>query len=208
MGDALVGSAEATVARLEPPPLPCPVPTSAAQVDEGVVGLLGVSNFTPALLDELLAYARVRPALNEVEFSPACFQHELVAACTERGVAVVGYSPFGACWLAKYHPTSVPWGCTNLLTDATVAAVAAEVGCTPALVLLRWSLQHGVAVIPMTTKPERAVESKRALDGATRLTAAQMARLDALNDARRGTMPSLEAHSRIIASSGYTWKPT
>lgn len=182
--------------------------------DEGVVGLLGVSNWTAELLDELLAFARIRPALNEVEFSPACYskrQEELLAACEARELAVVGYSPYGTCWFTACYPAVVPWGSTDLIADAVVAAVAAEAGCSPALALLRWSLQHGVVTIPKSTKPARVAESLRAIDGSVRLSAEQMGRLDALGDARRGTAASLEAHGRLVSDAqlySYTWVPT
>ena len=75
-----------------------------AMVDEGLVGCLGLSNFDVELMDEIIALARHPPVLNEVEMSPRCYQAELLAACEARGVRVVGYSPYGTCWLAKYFP--------------------------------------------------------------------------------------------------------
>jgi hypothetical protein len=98
----------------------------------------------------------------------------------------------------------VAWSVTELLTHDTVTAVAAEVGATPAQVLLRHSLQHGVVVIPKSSKPERIVETTNAVK--VRLSAAQMARLDALNDARRGAAAAVEAHLKIIASPRYHWE--
>ena len=178
-------------------------------VDEGTVGCIGCSNWTPELLDEVLSYARIRPSINEIEFSPVCYQRELLDACTARGVAVVGYSPYGSCWMAKYFARFVPWGLTPLTSDATVRAIAADIGCTPAQVLLRWSLQHGVACIPKSLQPQRVAESVGALDEAlVRLSDEQMASLDALNDPRRGTHTSIETHRRIIASPTYAWRAT
>ena len=109
-----------------------------ALVDKGVIGVIGVSNWTVELLDELLTYARIRPAINEIEFSPICCQTRLVAACYERNIVAVGYSPYGACWMALYMSAchKVPWGVTNLLGDETVKTIAAEVGATPAQVRL------------------------------------------------------------------------
>ena len=77
--------------------------------------------------------------INEVEFSPVCCQSALVKACSDRGVAVVGYSPYGTCWMSAFmgHCHKVPWHGedTNLLGHEAVRAVAAEVGATPAQVL-------------------------------------------------------------------------
>ena len=73
-----------------------------AMVDEGLVGCLGLSNFDVELMDEIIELAKHRPVLNEVEVNPRCYQAELHVACEARGVRVVGYSPYGTCWLAKY----------------------------------------------------------------------------------------------------------
>ena len=89
-----------------------------------------------------------------------------------------------------------------------VAAVAAEVGCTTGTVLLRWALQKNVAVIPKSLRVERVAQSLEALDAASELSEAQVARLDALADGRRGVYASIEAHQRIIASAEYEWAPT
>ena len=134
-----------------------------------------------------------------------CCQSALVKACSDRGVAVVGYSPYGTCWMSAFmgHCHKVPWHGedTNLLGHEAVRAVAAEVGATPAQVLLRYSLQHGVVVIPKSSKPERIAESVGAFD--VSLSDAQMARLDALNDPRRGTAASVAEHLKIIAAKEY-----
>ena len=178
-----------------------------AMVDEGLVGCLGLSNFDVELMDEILAFARHRPVLNEVEVNPRCFQAELMAACEARGVRVVGYSPYGTCWLAKYFPSFVPWPAESVLDDATVAAVAAEAGCTPAQACVAWAMAKGAAPIPKSLDPERVRATARCLDDVA-LTADQVARLDALRDPRRGVEASLAAHARIIASPDYAWDPT
>ena len=178
-----------------------------ALVDEGKIGYIGVSNYTVDLLDELLSYARIQPSINEIEFSPACCQTILVASCYERGIVPIGYSPYGVCWMAGCMGPfyEVKWGVTVLLEDETVKAIAAEVKATPAQVLLRHSLQHGVVCIPKSSKPSRVVESAGVFD--VSLSAAQMSRLDALTDWRRGTKAAVEAHLKIIASKPYYWDP-
>lgn len=190
-----------------------------ALVAEGTVGSIGVSNWTAPLLGELLAHAVVRPAVNQVEFSPACYQRELLRACGAAGVAVVGYSPYGQCWMGKHWTEHVAWGGagagTPLLEHEEVRAVAAAAGegVTPAQVLLRWCLQRGVVAIPKSVKPDRIAEAMRAVGGSSagagiHLADELMARLDALNDPRRGTEAALEAHLRVMASEEYEWEPT
>ena len=139
-----------------------------------------------------------------MELSPVCYQEELLAACAERNVAVVAYSPFGGCWLAKYFSAFVPWSHAFVFDDPAVQAVAREAGCTPAQATLAWVRSKGCAVIPKSLRPERIRESVVDVE----LTADQVSRLDALNDPRRGVGASLEAHARIIASDGYSWDPT
>mmetsp|Transcript_14589 Transcript_14589/g.43567 ORF Transcript_14589/g.43567 Transcript_14589/m.43567 type:complete len:376 (-) Transcript_14589:33-1160(-) len=176
-------------------------------VDLGLVVFLGVSNFTPELLDEILAFARHKPILNEVELSPYCYQEELLEACAERNIAVVAYSPFGTCWLSVYYSDFVPWSATSCLEDATVKAIAEEVGCSPAQVLIKWAMGKDASVIPKSVKPERILEAA-ATPGKVQLSEEQEARLDALRDPRRGVAASLEAHERIIASDTYDWAAT
>lgn len=179
-------------------------------VAEGVIGLIGTSNWSAALLDELLAHAKVRPSINEVESSPACPQNELLDYCARHGIAVVGYSPYGGCWLADYYTDFVPWGAEskgkNLIRSPAVAAIAAELGCSAAQVLLAWAVERGVVPIPKSTKPTRIAESLAAC--AIELRASHIAALDGLADPRRGVQPSIDAHRAIIAHEHYDWTPT
>ena len=168
-------------------------------VDEGLVRNIGLSNWTCDLMDELLTYARIRPALNQVEFSPLVFQHDIRDFCVEQRIVPMGYSHYGMCWLALYMPeeSGVQYGVTDLTKDKTVGTIAGDLGCTPAQVLLRWSMQHGVVVIPKTAKLNRVEESKGAFD--IELSAVQMESLDALSACpKRGTAASIESHLRVI----------
>ena len=170
-------------------------------VDDGVVGVIGCSNWDIELLDETLSYARIRPVINEVEFSPVCCQSALVKACSDRGVAVVGYSPYGTCWMSAFmgHCHKVPWHGedTNLLGHEAVRAVAAEVGATPAQVLLR-SLQHGVVVIPRSRRSAEGASPRSVGAFDVSLSDAQMPRRSSTTRAaaRRRRSPSISRSSR------------
>jgi diketogulonate reductase-like aldo/keto reductase len=168
-------------------------------VDEGLVRSIGVSNWTPDLMDELLTHARIRPSLNQVEFSPAVYQKELLDYCTDERIMTMGYSHYGMCWLAMYvrEESGVEYAVTDLTQDETVGAIANEISCTPAQALLRWSMQHGVIVIPKTSKLSRVEESKGAFD--ISLSAEQMERMNALSMCpQRGTDASIRSHLRVI----------
>eukprot|EP00887_Chlorella_sp_A99_P003168 scaffold9.g3168.t1 len=134
---------------------------------QGRFRAIGVSNYTVAHLRELLGYAEVRPAANQVECHPRCPQPELRAFCAEQGIALVAYSPLGA---------------GQLLEEPAVARVARETGLTPAQVLLRWGLQRGLAVIPKSARGEhiRQFDPGVLLAPAARLSEAQLAALDGL----------------------------
>jgi diketogulonate reductase-like aldo/keto reductase len=134
---------------------------------EGLARSIGVSNFLVRHLDELLAHASVPPAVNQIELSPFLYRsrEDTVRRCAEAGIAVEAYSP-----LTK----------GRRLDDSTVRAIAAEVGRTPAQVLIRWSLQKGFVVIPRSANPARIVENAAVFDFA--LDAAQLARLDVLDE--------------------------
>jgi diketogulonate reductase-like aldo/keto reductase len=132
--------------------------------EQGYARSIGVSNFSLAELDQLLSIANTRPVVNQVQFSAFEYRRALLAACEERGLAVVGYSSLGT---------------GSHLDDPTVRRVAERVGRTPAQVLLRWCLQHDVLVIPKSTHRERIEENGALFDFS--LSPEDMAALDGLD---------------------------
>lgn len=143
-------------------------------LEQGLTRSIGVSNFSVAELDELERIADVRPVVNQVQFSAFEYRRELLEACAEREVAVVGYSSLGT---------------GRHLRDDVVARVAEQAGRTPAQVLLRWCLQKAVLVIPKSTHRERIEENGRLFD--FELSSEQVAALDAL-DRTGGTRAARE----------------
>jgi 2,5-diketo-D-gluconate reductase A len=140
----------------------------------GYAHSIGVSNFSLAELDELLAIAEIAPVVNQVQFSAFEYRRGLLQACEERGLAIVGYSSLGT---GRY------------LGERTVAEIAQRHGRTEAQVLLRWCLQHGVLVIPKSTHRERIDENAQLFDFT--LSDADTAALDAL-DRTGGTAAARE----------------
>ena len=129
---------------------------------------IGVSNFTALHLDDLGSSSSTLPAVNQVEFSPFLYQRGLLELCRSRGIAVEAYSP-----LAK----------AKRLADPRLAAVALKHGRTPAQVMLRWALQHGLVVLPRSSRREHIVENARLFD--FELDPADMGALDALDEGYR-----------------------
>jgi diketogulonate reductase-like aldo/keto reductase len=130
----------------------------------GYARTIGVSNFSLAELDELLAIAEIRPVANQVQFSPFEFRRALLEGCRERDIAIEAYSPLGT---------------GRHLGDATVAEIASRLGRTSAQVLIRWALQRDLIVLPKSTHRERIEENAQVFD--FELSAADMATLDALD---------------------------
>jgi diketogulonate reductase-like aldo/keto reductase len=140
----------------------------------GYARSVGVSNFNASELAEVMAAGTIPPAVNQVQFSPQQYRRALLDACLRRNVAAEAYSPLGT---------------GRNLSDATVTRVAQRAGRTPAQVLLRWCLQHGLPVITKSTHRERIHENAQIFDFT--LSELDMAELDAL-DQTNGTDRALE----------------
>ena len=121
-------------------------------VREGRVRAIGVSNFSVAQFQALVAAAAILPATNQVECHPYLAQTELLAACTAAGSTLTAFSPLG-------KPGILVAGQPCLLDEPAVRAVAAKHGRRPAQVVLRWNMQRGVRVIPKSTERARIEEN-------------------------------------------------
>ena len=140
----------------------------------GYARSIGVSNFNVGEVRELLETASVRPVVNQVQFSPFEYRRGLLDACRAESLVVEAYSPLGT---------------GRHLSNPAVNRVAQGVGRTPAQVLLRWSLQRGLVVIPKSTHRERIEENAQIFDFS--LSDQDMAELDAC-DRTHGTDRALE----------------
>ena len=99
---------------------------------EGKVRAIGVANFLPHHLVPLLARARIRPAVNQLEIHPGHTQFSTVNWCLKQGIQVQAWSPLGR---------------GALLTNPTVLAIARAHNVAPAQVLLRWSIERQLCPI-------------------------------------------------------------
>jgi len=126
---------------------------------------IGVSNFLVPHLEELLGVAKVVPAVNQIELHPFLQHRDTRAFCKRHGIVVEAYSPLTH-GMRLDHPV--------------VVEVAKRVGRSPAQVLLRWGVQHGLVVLPKSTKEERIRENGALFDFA--LDEGNMAALDALEE--------------------------
>jgi diketogulonate reductase-like aldo/keto reductase len=118
-------------------------------LDEGKCRAIGVSNYMQWHLEELLNNSSVPPAINQVEFHPFLYQKELLDFCHSREVRIEAYSP-----LTKGRK----------LSDNRLAAMGQKYNKTPAQILIRWSLQHDLVVIPKSSDPTRIRENVEVFD--------------------------------------------
>ena len=171
--------------RFEPVPL---AETWAAMEDlvaAGLVRHIGVCNYATGLLRDLLAYARIKPAVLQVELHPYLTQDKLVRFARESGIAVTAFSPLGA---HSYNTIGMADPGESVLGEPIVAAAARRLGKTPAQVLLRWGVQRGTSVVPKTARPDRLTENLAVFD--FELTPAEMAAIGGLNRGRRFNDPA------------------
>ena len=125
-----------------------------ALVGAGLAKSIGISNYNGALVLDLLAYARIVPQVLQIEHHPYLTQAPLLELCRREGIAVTGYSSLGPqSFLGLGMKFAEDF--QALFSHPVVVAVAGKHGRTPAQVLLRWSTQRGVAVIPKSSSLER-----------------------------------------------------
>lgn len=131
--------------------------------DKGLTRAVGVSNYSPAQVDALIDATGEAPAVNQIRWSPWLYDAARLAHSRDRGVAFEGYSPFRA----------------SRLRDPVLGEIASTHDVTPAQVVLRWHIQHGVIVIPKSASPDRIRSNADVWD--FDLSEDEMARLDALS---------------------------
>jgi D-xylose reductase len=127
-------------------------------IDLGLTKTIGVSNFAAALLIDLFRYARIPPATLQIEHHPYLVQPELVSFAKARGMAVTAYSSFGPqSFLELNYESAI--SALPLFDNPTILELSKKYEKSPAQVLLRWSTQRGLAVIPKSNSPHRLLEN-------------------------------------------------
>jgi diketogulonate reductase-like aldo/keto reductase len=112
-------------------------------VDDGDCGAIGLSDITLDKLREIVAIARIKPAIVQVESHPYLPEWELLSFCQEQGIVLLAFAPLG-------H-ASTP----SLLEDPVITAIADRLHITAAQVALSWAVQRGTAFLTTSTKPAR-----------------------------------------------------
>jgi 2,5-diketo-D-gluconate reductase A len=136
--------------------------------EEGRARSIGVSNFHDAHLRKIVDETGVIPAINQIELHPWLPQTELRDIDTRLGIKTEAWSPLGS---------------GRLIDDPVIAEVSAKHGKSPAQVMVRWSIQLGIIVLPKSVTPERIEQNIDVFD--FQLDDADMAAIATLESGRR-----------------------
>lgn len=107
---------------------------------EGKIRAIGLSNFLPHHMENILAGCTVRPAVDQIEYHPGYSQEAAVQYCREKGILVQAWSPIGR---------------SRVLEDPLVCELAAKYRVSPAQICLKFAVQRGIIPLPKSSSPER-----------------------------------------------------
>ena len=136
---------------------------------DGRAKSIGVSNFQVSHLERLADACEIVPAVNQIELHPYFQNRDVAEYGREHGIATEAWSPIAQ---------------GTVLDASTIAAIAAEIGKTPAQVVLRWHIQQGYIVFPKSNTPERIKENFEIFDFT--LSDEHVARIDAMDQGKSG----------------------
>jgi len=179
---------DAEAPRMEIDPVPLHQTWAAMEdlKESGLVKHIGVCNYNSALLHDLMAYAKQKPEVLQVEAHPYLTQERLIKLAQDYGMTVTAFSPLGA---LSYVSLDMAAENESVLETDAVKTAAARLGKTPAQVVLRWGVQRGTAIIPKTARKERLKENLALFD--FELSAEEMQAISALNSNRRFNDPAV-----------------
>ncbi|CAM0904460.1 unnamed protein product [Alopecurus aequalis] len=122
----------------------------------GFAKMIGVSNFTTKKLQELLAIAKIPPAVNQVELNPIWQQQKLIEFCKEKGIHVSAYSPLGG----QSRTSKI----NAVLQSEVLKEIAEARGKSIAQISLRWIYEQGASMVAKSMKKERLKENIEIFD--------------------------------------------
>jgi diketogulonate reductase-like aldo/keto reductase len=116
-------------------------------VDDGKCRAIGLSDITLEKLREIVAAARIKPAVVQVESHPYLPEWELLDFCQQHGIVLLAFAPLG-------HGLE-----PRVTEDPVITEIARRVHKTPAQVALAWAAQRGTAFLTTSSKPQRIREN-------------------------------------------------
>jgi 2,5-diketo-D-gluconate reductase A len=133
---------------------------------DGLIKAIGVANFYPDRLVDLIEHNEITPAVTQIETHPFFQRHTDQQLMSERGVQIESWGPFAE-------------GKNNLFSDPALTAIGNAHGKSVAQVVLRWLTQRQVVVIPKSVRPERMAENLDIFD--FQLTSDEMSQIATLD---------------------------
>lgn len=135
-------------------------------IEDGEIRTGGVSNFGVKHLEELMASKpRILPAVNQIEVHPFNTRTNITSFCQQHGIIVEAYAP-----LAR----------ALRMTHSDIQSLSKKYGCTPAQLMIRWSLQHGFVPLPKSVTKKRIEENAEV--GGFEIAEEDLKRLDGLDE--------------------------
>lgn len=177
-------TAENPKMEVEPTPLSETWAAMEELVEAGLVKDIGVSNFNCQLLTDLMSYAKIKPAVNQVELHPYLVQDFLVRYCKDLGVVVTAYSPLGA---GSYVSIGGATEEESVLKEPVIQELAKKYNKSVAQICLRWAVQRGVTLVPKSSKEERIKQNIDVFD--FEISEEDFKAISALNKNRRFNDP-------------------
>ncbi|WP_053213744.1 aldo/keto reductase [Pseudomonas sp. Q12-87] len=116
-------------------------------VDEGLCKSIGLSDITLEALETIVAGARIKPSVVQIESHPYLPEWEMLEFCKQHGIILLAFAPLGHGMLP------------NVLEDPVLTGIARHVQRTPAQVALAWAVQRGTAFLTTSAKPDRIREN-------------------------------------------------
>lgn len=114
-------------------------------VDAGKIRAIGVSNFRPHHIDQLMQTARIKPAVNQIRQYPGePDMGETIEYCKRNGILIQAYSPLGT---------------GRIFESEELKSLAEKYSRTPAQICIRWCLQMGYNPLPKSVTPSRIIEN-------------------------------------------------
>ncbi len=149
---------------------------------QGRIRSIGVCNFTPAHLDQLLAVASIPPAVLQIEFHPTFVQEDVRQYALRHDIRIESWYPLGGQGSRE-----------SLLANPAIVEIAERHARTPAQVVLRWHTQLGLVPIPKSANSDRIRENAASFE--FDLGSDEVAAISALNTGiRLGGDPDLADH--------------
>ncbi|MEO6207024.1 MAG: aldo/keto reductase [Candidatus Limnocylindrales bacterium] len=160
-------------------------------VGEGLVRHIGTSNMTIPKLELLLRDARIRPAANEMELHPHFQQPDLFDYVVAHGIQPIGFSPIGS--PGRPDRDKLPDDTVDT-EDPVIVEIAERLGVHPAVVCVKWAVQHGQVPIPFSTRRANYLANLRAVVQ------------DPLSDDEMRAIAAIDRNSRLIKGQVFLWK--